>query len=349
MLPLLASAIRLTLLAALLTGLAAPGRADPRAEFLQVIDRPRVALAATVGDPVSKDGVDTIPFSYASEDGQRVPGILIRPTGASPARHPVVIALHGTGGKKEGHAALLSGYAHSGFIGVAIDARYHGARVPTGQANTGNRAYNEAITRAYRTGREYPFFYDTVWDVMRLIDWLETLEDVDAHRIGLIGISKGGIEAYLAAAADPRIAVAVPCIGVQSFGWALEHDAWPARIATIQKGFDAAAAEAGVTPPDAAFVRRFYARVVPGIADRFDGPVMLPLIAPRPLLVINGDRDGRTPLPGLKRCTDAATAAYAAAGASDKFVVRLQADTGHAVTPASYAEAKAWFIRWLQP
>ena len=41
--------------------------------------------------------------------------------------------------------------------------------------------------------------------------------------IGMIGFSKGGMETYLAAAVDPRIAVAVPCIGVQSFRWALDH------------------------------------------------------------------------------------------------------------------------------
>ena len=60
----------------------------------------------------------------------------------------------------------------------------------------------------------------------RLVDYLKTLKDVDAKRIGLIGISKGGIETYLAAAVDQRIAVAVPVIGVQSFRWALENDQW---------------------------------------------------------------------------------------------------------------------------
>ena len=63
-------------------------------------------------------------------------------------------------------------------------------------------AYQSAMLRAYRTGKDHPFLFDTVWDVMRLIDYLETRQDVDALRIGLTGISKGGMEAYLAAAAD---------------------------------------------------------------------------------------------------------------------------------------------------
>src|SRR6476660_8649661 len=104
----------------------------------------------------------------------------------------------------------------------------------------------------------------------------------------MIGFFKGGMETYLAAAADPRIAVAVPCIGVQSFRWAIENDAWQSRIGTIQGAFDAAAKVRGVAP-DATFLRAFYDRVAPEIYGKFDGPAMLPLIAPRPLLAINGE------------------------------------------------------------
>ncbi|MEI2725108.1 MAG: acetylxylan esterase [Verrucomicrobiota bacterium] len=186
-------------------------------------------------------------------------------------------------------------------------------------------------------------------DVMRLIDYLKTRKDVDAKRIGLIGISKGGIEAYLAAAVDPRIAVVVPCLGVQSFRWALENNAWPARVGTIPIAFAAAAKAAKVAEPDAKFARRFYDRIVPGICDEFDGPAMLPLVAPRPLLIINGDSDRLTPLAGLKECTDAAANAYRAAGKEDRFVLRLQENTAHQVTPESEQAAIEWFVRWLQP
>src|SRR5204863_6851911 len=150
------------------------------------------------------------------------------------------------------------------------------------KAGKGSAEYQDAILRAWHEQREHPFFYDTAWDFMRLIDYLETRDDVDAKRIGLIGFSKGGIETYLAAAVDERIAVAVPCIGVQSFRWALEQDAWQSRIGTIQAAFDAAAKEAGVAAPDAAFVKRFYDRAVPGLCVEFDGPSVLPLKAARP-------------------------------------------------------------------
>ena len=83
------------------------------------------------------------------------------------------------------------------------------------------------------------------------------MPDVDARRIGLYGVSKGGIETYLAAAADPRIAVAVPCISVESFRWAAENNSWQSRIGTVQVAFDAAAKDSGVEKPGGDFVHTF--------------------------------------------------------------------------------------------
>jgi predicted peptidase len=183
---------------------------------------------------------------------------------------------------------------------------------------------------------------------MRLIDYLATRKDVDAARIGLTGISKGGIETYLTAAADPRVAAAVPYIGVQSFKWGLDNGQWPARVASIQSGVDGAASAAGKRV-DVNFVREFYARVVPGIDGQFDGPAMLPLVAPRPLLVINADSDANTPIAGVRLAVNSAKPAYAAANAAEKLVLVIQEDTPHRVNPESIDAGIAWFVRWLKP
>ena len=112
-------------------------------------------------------------------------------------------------------------------------------------------------------------------------------------------------------------------------------DEWPAK-------------DSQVAQVDGAFVRRFYDRVVPGIYSEFDGPAMLPLIAPRPLLVINGDSDARTPRPGLMECIDGARKAYSAAGAAEKFEFLLEENTGHRVNPEARQRAIEWFVRWLR-
>ena len=320
---------------------------NTRALFLKTIDRPRVLLAPQVLPWAAAGGLEQTRFSYASEVGQRVPGIMIRPkpkAGEERRKLPAVIALHGTGDRKEGMAGLLREFAARGFLGVAIDGRYHGERA---RGAGGEDTYDQAILRAFRQPGEHPFLYDTVWDVMRLIDWLETQPDVDASRIGLMGISKGGMETWLTAAVDPRVAVAVPCIGVQSFAWALENDQWQARAETIGEAVEAAAAESKVERIDAAFVRRFYDRVAPGIYSTFDGPAMLPLIAPRPLLVVNGDSDGLTPVPGVERAVAAARKAYGAAGASERVKLILEEHAGHQITREALGEIEAWLVRWL--
>jgi dienelactone hydrolase len=318
--------------------------ADTRADFLKFIDRPRVALAPEVQELLATNNIAEFHFSFAADARNRVPGILMESTNFS-GRRPVVIALHGTGGSKGNMLALCRKLAERGFIAVAIDAPYHGER----KTGKGEIDYDDAIVRAFHGSGEHPFYYDTVWDVMRLVDYLSTRDDVDANRIGLIGISKGGIETYLAAAADPRIAVAVPCIGVESFRWALANNDWEGRIGTIQPAFDTIAKENGVTKPDSAFVQKFYDRIVPGIAGEFDGPEMLALIAPRPLLVINSDSDNHTPLPGVIECTDAAQKIYAADNATDRFAVIIQKNTGHQVKPESERAAIEWFVKWLKP
>jgi dienelactone hydrolase len=321
---------------------------DTRTAFLQVIDRPRVALKPKIAELAPVDGLKKLHLWFNSDATERVPGYLLLPDpGRFKGRRPVVIVLHGTGGNKDAGqvAEIALKAAKAGFIGVAIDGRFHGERT---KAGTGAAEYNDAIARAFKTGEGHPFFYDTAWDVMRLIDYLVTRKDVDASRIGLTGISKGGIETYISAAADPRVAAAVPYIGVQSFKWALDNGQWRARIATIQTGFDAAAESAG-KPTGVEFVREFYTRVVPGIDGRFDGPSMLAAIAPRPLLVINGDSDANTPIAGVRLSVATAMRFYDAAGASDKLQLIVQENTPHRVNPESIDAGIAWFVRWLKP
>ena len=342
-------AIGLIALQVSLATLADGSAAQTRAAYLALIDRPRVALKPELTAQPATDGLRKFHLWFSSDATERVPGYLLLPDAAQfKGRRPVVIVLHGTGGTKDDGqiASLALKAAQAGFIGVAIDGRFHGERT---HAGSGAAEYNAAIARAFKTGQGHPFYYDTTWDVMRLIDYLATRKDVDPARIGLTGISKGGIETYLTAAADPRVAAAVPYIGVQSFKWALENGAWPARIATIQDGFNAAAAGAGKPARNVAFVRDFYARVVPGVDGEFDGPAMLALIAPRPLLVVNSDSDANTPVAGVRLAVAAARPAYAAQNAAERLELVIQEDTPHRVNPENIDRGIAWFVRWLGP
>jgi dienelactone hydrolase len=317
-----------------------------RTAFLEMIARPRVPLAAETRPRMDAGSYRSEHFTFASEAGERVPGIFLTSARAKD-RRPVVIFLHGTGGRKEEFLASMRTFADRGFATAAIDARHHGARIAR-DSGAGNAQYYSAMLDTYRTGKGGPYLYDTVWDVMRLVDYLGTRGDVDAARIGLMGISKGATEAYLAAAVDTRIAAAVPIIGVQGYRWALDNNQWQPRVGTFVPAVEGAARDAGV-PVDAAFVRRFYDRVVPGIYGDYDAGNMLALAAPRPVLVINGDSDALTPLPGVQRAIESARLAYMKIGAGEKIGFYLQPNAGHVVTPVAELVMADWFVKWLAP
>ncbi|HVT79215.1 MAG TPA: acetylxylan esterase [Phycisphaerae bacterium] len=331
---------------------------SPRADFLKLIDRPKVDVNVKLQTPAVTGTLEQTAFSFDAEKGQTVPGILLKAANST-GKRPVVIYLHGTGGKKEDGLPLMRNMANRGFLGVSIDGRYHGARAAAFPKEGNMNAYETAIFHTWKIvvddqlppgeKKQHPLYYDTVWDIMRLIDYLQTRDDVDAAHIGLYGVSKGGIEAYLAAAVDTRIAACVPCISVESFKWAVDNNQWKARVETFQKAFDAAAKEAGITTPDGKFVSDFYQRVMPGIDGEFDGPSMVPLIAPRALMAINGEKDPRTQPPSLKLATDAAQAAYKAAGAEDRFVIMIQPNTPHQVKPDAQRAGEDFLAKWLKP
>ena len=213
--------------------MAAASVADIRSHFHKLVDRPKTALSPTVktenrGQLVWERG------AFHSEPGQTVPFLVVRPASV-PGTLPAVIVLHGTGGDKDDVSEICEALAGRGILALAIDARYHGERVPGGA--DGSEQYQDAIIRAWHekntAKQEHPFYFDTVYDLWRTVDYLESRKDVDAQRIGMIGISMGGIETWLAAATDERVRVVVPAIAVQSFRWSLENEQWQGRAATI--------------------------------------------------------------------------------------------------------------------
>ena len=182
----------------------------------------------------------------------------------------------------------------------------------------------ECTCRAWREGPEHPFLLDNVWDIVMLLDYLDARPDVDSARIGMTGLSLGGMHTWLAAALDDRVAVAAPMIGVQvpadpansacaaagsnahccsrrcspaagavtsvsafcwalqvltclwlrhdapalqCFGWAMEHDRWQARIASIPQVFAAAAKDLGCKAVDGSVVRRVWDCLMPGMLE----------------------------------------------------------------------------------
>lgn len=331
-----------------------PPPGDVRQAFHKLLDRPKVPLDPRIHDTSHPDGLVVETLDFASEKHpsgslERVPTLIVRPQ-ASGGRRPAVIVLHGTGGNKEGVRNWLDELAKRGFVAVAIDARYHGE---CSGGLPGAAAYQAAITAAWKTPdgepHEHPFYYDTCWDLWRLVDYLQTRDDVDPDRIGMMGISMGGIETWLAASVDERIKVAVPAIGVQSFRWSLDHNAWQGRARTIAASHEAAARELGHARVDADVCRALWSKIIPGILDQFDCPSMLRLFADRPLLIVNGELDPNCPLEGATIAFDTARAAKAASGKPETLKILVAKGTAHAITDEQHKAILDWFTEWLKP
>jgi len=331
-----------------------PPPAEVRAAFRKLLERPLVPADPRPVSRRSENGRAIEDLTIATDtkgDGtpERVPIRLVTPAAAPPSRLPTIIVLHGTGGSRDSVKDWLTAFADHGFLAVAIDARYHGDRAG---GQRGKAAYEAAALGAWRAKsgerQEHPWFYDTCWDLWRTVDYLRTRPDVDPERIGMIGISMGGIQTWLAAAVDERVKVAIPAIAVQSFRWSLDNDLWQGRARTIQNVHEAVAKDLGESAVNAKVCRELWAKIVPGITDQFDCPNMLRLFAGRPLLILSGDRDANCPIGGAKLAIASAEAAFRDAAATDKFKVMIAEGVGHQVTPEQRAVALAWCEKWLK-
>jgi dienelactone hydrolase len=342
----------LAILLLALTQQSYPPATQVREAFLKQLDRPKVAADPQPLETKSDGGLVMERFSIATEKKrsgaiERMPVVLVRPEKAG-GKLPTVVVLHGTGGSKEGQLGWCQNLARHGIIGVAIDARYHGDRA---EGKKGAARYNEAIAAAWKAPAgemEHPFYFDTVWDLWRLGDYLETRADVDATRLGMIGFSMGGIQTWLAAAVDERWKAAVPAIGVQSFKWSLENEKWQGRAKTIALAHETAAKDLGEPEVNQKVCRALWNKVIPGILDQFDCPSMLRLFAGRALLIPNGDQDPNCPIEGARVAFASAEEAFKAAGCPEKLKILVAEGVGHKVTAEQNAAALDWFVKWLK-
>ncbi|CAN6190785.1 unnamed protein product [Urochloa humidicola] len=282
-------------------------------------------------------------FYLITELGEqgRVPVLLLKLNGPVPKRKPVIVFLHSSYKCKEWLRPLLEGYASRGYICVAIDSRYHGERA------SNENSYTDALKSAWRNGDTMPFIFDTVWDLIKLGDHLSEREDVDSCRIGITGESLGGMHAWFAAFVDTRYSVIVPIIGVQGFRWAIDNNKWQARVNSIKPLFEEARIDLGKNEIDTEVVEKVWEKIAPGLDSQFDAPYSIPLIAPRPLLLLNGADDPRCPITGLEEPSSRAAKAYEESGSAEKFMFIAEPGIGHRMTVNMVKEASDWFDRFL--
>ncbi len=136
-----------------------------------------------------------------------------------------------------------------GYIAVAV--RWFGESY--------GESYDEAVANLRLKHPDLTGLGKWVWDVRRIVDYLQTLPEVDHDKIGIIGHSLGGKMALYAAAFDGRIQCAVASEPGVGFQFSNYDDYW------------------------------YFGEFLNALSPTTNQHELLGLIAPRPFLLIGGD------------------------------------------------------------
>ena len=162
-----------------------------------------------------------------------------------------------------------------------------------------------------------------VWSAIRALDYMETRTEVNAKRIGLTGISGGGAMTWYTAALDQRIAAAAPVCSTFTFGSQAEQ--WLARGQC-----------------DCIYYNNTY---------MWDFPIVGAFIAPRPLLILSGQKDTIFPPDGYHAVFQRVKKIYDLYNGPDGPSARIREvddDVAHSDPPLFLMEARQWMQRWLK-
>lgn len=250
-----------------------------------------------------------IRFTFQSEDGYRVPCHLLLPDGVT--NPPAIICMqgHSTGmhislgrPKYPGDEGAINGgdrdfcrrAIKEGFAAIAIEQRNFGE---CGGTEKGPSCMESTMTTLL-TGRTT--LAERVWDVLRLIDVLETefADKIDADTICCMGNSGGGTATAYVAALDDRIVLAMPSCAMCNFKdsiGAMHHCS---------------------------------CNYVPGIAEYFDMDDLMAMACPKYFVQVSGIEDNIFPLFGAEAVFEKGKIAYEKQGVGERCTL-VKGDGGH--------------------
>jgi cephalosporin-C deacetylase-like acetyl esterase len=290
-----------------------PQKTDLHAKVTGKVERPKFTVEKVV---------------FQSMPGLYVTGNLYVPKPA-PTKAPTVLYVCGHGnvvkdgvsyGSKTFYQHHPAWYAEHGFVSLIIDTLQL-SEIPGLHHGT----YREKMWWWHTLG--YTPAGVECWNAMRALDYLETRPEVDPKRIGVAGRSGGGAYSWWIAATDERVACAVPVAGIADLQAHL-NEGYPGRL---EKGVIAGHC-------DCMFMVNTY---------RWDFPSVAALVAPRPLLLGNSDKDDIFPVPGYRRLAEKTRKIYELYGAGSKFAL-LETQGKHEDTPELQRGEYRWMCKWLK-
>ncbi len=270
---------------------------------LDVIAKNACEIKVEIEEKVETDEYTRYRYVFESEKGCPVPCYLLIPKQGK-EKYPVCVCVqgHSTGfhisiGESkydEDEISLqtstfaLDAVKH-GYAALAIEQRGMGERTTLTKERGWARTcgcYFTSMT-ALLLGRT--ILGERVWDVSKAIDSLEEFkEKLDLDDITMLGTSGGGTATYYSACYDQRIKIAVPTCAVCTYRDSIA-DMWHCSC-----------------------------NYVPHAAENFDMGELACLIAPRKLLICNGEIDPIFPLSGTKEVYEVIEKIYQKENAKDR-------------------------------
>ena len=287
---------------------------DPNANYAEWKEKVREKFGELLGDDMDPTPLNvTVEYEketdeyiekriiFDTEPGASVPCHLRIPKGKQ-GPHPVVICLqgHSSGmhislgnpiypGDEEDIAGGDRDFARQiireGYAALTVEQRDMGERKCHPSIMKGNTTCEHSSMVALLIGRT--MVKERAWDISRAIDMLETMPEIDKDHIALMGNSGGGTTTYYATALEPRIKVAMPSCAVCSFDRSI------------------------------AFLRHCDCNYIPKMLKYFDMGEIAALIAPRPLIIIAGEKDYGFKIDGTKKVYSVIEQIYEKENAAD--------------------------------
>jgi cephalosporin-C deacetylase-like acetyl esterase len=155
---------------------------------------------------IQRDGYRIEKIVFQSRPAYYVPGLLYIPDQLT-KKAPAVLHLpgHSPNGKAwDDYQRLCSGLACKGYVVFNIDPINQGERGP--YYTLGNTHEGQGLQGFVAHDLNPGYF---IWDAVRAIDYLQSRSEVDHERIGVTGISGGGVQTMLLAFYDERVKGAV--------------------------------------------------------------------------------------------------------------------------------------------
>jgi dienelactone hydrolase len=267
-------------------------------------------------------------LAYESFPGYFVSALLYRPRKLDAA---VPAILSPCGHSPEGKAApdyqrLHVNLAKRGYIVLTYDPVGQGERSQFWDAARGRSRYNLACGEHAVLGNPLYLLGTSlaryrIWDGLRGLDYLASLPEVDATRLGCVGNSGGGTLTAYISALDPRVRMAVICCYITTL---------PRRMANRVP--DDPSADPEQDP---------FGFVSAGL----DHAGLLALRVPRPTL-LGAARYDFFPIEGTRESFAEAKRLYQVAGATE-CIDLVEAPEKHGLTLPLRRAAYGWFDRWL--